>query len=547
MDIQDKKSYSNYIYKAIVVNSNTDTDPDNLGRVQLYIPALHPEYAGLYVDYMRKSKFNKVNSTEFNYFPWATTLVSDLQDGNIIYGGNINNDSGTYIVFGIDVYNRLDEHIAGIGGSNDITNLSGNVSGIIDLCMPIILFNEVGMNINAWPDNISDEQYTLITPYDKGGWSIGILQWHHSRAFNCLYEIAKSDVNWKSKSPNPNLDLVIDIENSLKANSDSKYKIKYQENYHPTVGTDPYIFITNMLGSDIGKSVQRQLASADTQNNISILTEEPNFINNVGIIIFLTDMMNQYGSSLPETIKMASTISKNTSLGLMSQLNELISWCERNYSDYATYGTRRNETYNYIENLYNQGYLNVGTLTDLTGSITTSYIPEFGEYLWPVPTSDKINCFWGVNKELLTYDFKYNSSRNFAGYSDGRFHNGVDIGPKEVGVDGDPVVAVGNGTVAYVYKNGRNGGGADQGNCIAIQMDKNNNHFFVYMHLCKPPEFNVGDRVKAGQTVGYMGTTGNSTGTHLHIGLHIGEVWPKPSTTSNKIDPLPYFGKRATT
>ena len=41
-----------------------------------------------------------------------------------------------------------------------------------------------------------------------------------------------------------------------------------------------------------------------------------------------------------------------------------------------------------------------------------------------------------------------------------------------------------------------------------------------------------------------MGTTGNSTGTHLHLGLHIGSVWPTSSKTT-RIDPLPYLGKKA--
>jgi len=76
-------------------------------------------------------------------------------------------------------------------------------------------------------------------------------------------------------------------------------------------------------------------------------------------------------------------------------------------------------------------------------------------------------------------------------------------------------------------------------------MDKNGRHYFVYMHLCKEPSLKVGDKLKAGNTVvRYMGTTGRSTGAHLHIGLYIGATLPSPSNLSTKIDPLPFLGKK---
>ena len=39
------------------------------------------------------------------------------------------------------------------------------------------------------------------------------------------------------------------------------------------------------------------------------------------------------------------------------------------------------------------------------------------------------------------------------------------------------------------------------------------------MHMCKRPYVRVGDFVEAGAELGCVGTTGTSTGNHLHFGI----------------------------
>lgn len=436
--------------------------------------------------------------------------------------------------------------------------------------MPIILNNEVSMpisvegpdgtNIQAWPDNIpntikingqSVNTFGFINPFDKGGWSIGLIQWHHCRAFDLLYYIASKDTNWKSKFPDTDLDLVRDLEASLRSNNASNYRGKYQATYHPTPGTSAYIGIYNMLTSDIGKKSQIEYASADIQDLISHLQNDYS-ITNPAIIIYLTDILNQYGRNKNLTKSEASKISEKSNLGIMEQLDEFVKWCEGNLGDYRLYIRRRDNTYAYISELYKQGKLNSANLVDMGYVATSKYIPEVGQYLWPVPSSDTVNCYWGYASDQRA---RHNAGFNYkwAGIIHSDFHAGIDIGPKTGGVDGDPLIAVGDGTVAYI----RTGGvehrgpitqanpviGPGEGNCIIIQMDRNNQHYFAYMHLCKPPIHKVGDRVKAGEIVGYMGSTGSSTGTHLHLGLHIGSAWATKSKTGRP-DPLPYLGKR---
>ena len=57
----------------------------------------------------------------------------------------------------------------------------------------------------------------------------------------------------------------------------------------------------------------------------------------------------------------------------------------------------------------------------------------------------------------------------------------------------------------------------------------------VYFHLKKDTtSVKKGDKVAKGQTIGYMGNTGQSSGAHLHFGVYRG-------TYSNIVDPLPYL------
>ena len=89
------------------------------------------------------------------------------------------------------------------------------------------------------------------------------------------------------------------------------------------------------------------------------------------------------------------------------------------------------------------------------------------------------------------------------GYS--QYHKGVDFAASR----GTPVMAAGDGIVAVA----RHWGG--YGNYIRIKHD--NGYATVYAHLSKyATGVHVGSIVRQGQVIGYVGSTGNSTGPHLH-------------------------------
>ena len=549
MDIVNRDKYYNSIYKGYIINDSTGDDPENLGRYQIYIPQIHYTLIESNIEeYGKLSKEEKKKSSYFTSFPWAISLVTGLSNGDIIYGSYIENNNNAFIILG-----KLDK-ASGMGGFDGEYGIGADA--ILDLAMPIIIENEVGINRNKWPDGITDSQYGNVNSNDNGAWSIGLIQWHGCRAFDILYQIASADSNWTSKWSDQSLSIVSDLQSAVKNKSASPKR----NNWNVTMYNSSVINGTKaMLTSSIGKTTQRDFARSETKVALDKLMDEPYGITNPAILIFCMDIMNQYGNGVNSVItgciEKAAQISKSDKT-MMQQLDD--------YRDYwkgrtTAYNSRRTNTYNYLVALEKEGKLSALTFADLTELQGFKHIPEYGEYFWPTTASDQINCMYGdytaskkaakgESTAYATYNgFKY----NWAGLNHGTLHWGIDIAPKKVGVDGDPLIACGSGTVVWVNGGGKvrgiSGAGPGQGNCIAIKMDKNKSHNFVYMHLCKEPTLKVGDKVKAGDVIGYMGTTGNSTGTHLHIGLHIDEgsnIW-RTASTSTRPDPLPYFGKKA--
>lgn len=89
-----------------------------------------------------------------------------------------------------------------------------------------------------------------------------------------------------------------------------------------------------------------------------------------------------------------------------------------------------------------------------------------------------------------------------------KMHNGVDFA-----IDHTPIYATREGvvTVATTYEHSSAG--------YYVVIDHGDGYRSVYMHMCKRPYVSVGDFVKAGQEIGCVGSTGASTGNHLHFGV----------------------------
>ena len=100
--------------------------------------------------------------------------------------------------------------------------------------------------------------------------------------------------------------------------------------------------------------------------------------------------------------------------------------------------------------------------------------------------------------------------RNPFGGRSYEFHAGMDID----GEKGDTVIAPGNGTVIKAEWSGGYGN--------MIEIDHGNGLTTRYGHLSKV-EVAVGDTITRGQLIGLIGTTGRSTGPHLHYELRLND------------------------
>ncbi|WP_346216582.1 peptidoglycan DD-metalloendopeptidase family protein [Caldifermentibacillus hisashii] len=115
----------------------------------------------------------------------------------------------------------------------------------------------------------------------------------------------------------------------------------------------------------------------------------------------------------------------------------------------------------------------------------------------------------------------------FGGRGSGH-HFGIDIG----GSAGDPVYAAASGVVYRSYYS------SSYGNVVFITHYINGQTYdTIYAHLSSR-SVNEGDVVQQGQYIGAKGTTGQSTGVHLHFELHVGK-WNVAK--SNAVDPRSYI------
>lgn len=163
-----------------------------------------------------------------------------------------------------------------------------------------------------------------------------------------------------------------------------------------------------------------------------------------------------------------------------------------------------------LESLEQLEFNQTSKLSNIEKTSHTIVVYEQGAYngekfAWPCPSSTYITSYFGGRDAPI------------AGAS--TYHMGIDIGADM----GDHAVAAMSGTVIHT------GYIEAMGNTIMI--DIGSGYTIVYEHLsgyaCSP-----GDKVVRGQVVGYVGSTGISTGAHLHFGVrHNGEY----------VDPLDYL------
>lgn len=157
-----------------------------------------------------------------------------------------------------------------------------------------------------------------------------------------------------------------------------------------------------------------------------------------------------------------------------------------------------------------------------------SFVYDGGDFLWPTPGYYRISA-----------GFKSNDAVHKGN------HNGIDIiGNYKGAISGAKIIAIADGYVTksnnsctHNYgKNGSCGCGGGYGNYVTIDHGayKGNVYVATYGHMASAI-VSKGQFVKKGQVIGYVGSTGWSTGHHLHLGIAVNGIWRDPMGFYSKV------------
>ena len=147
-----------------------------------------------------------------------------------------------------------------------------------------------------------------------------------------------------------------------------------------------------------------------------------------------------------------------------------------------------------------------GAVTAAAADASSYEVTSAGSGVWPAPSSHTITSNYGGRSYPL--DGSYN------------YHLGTDIGASY----GTPVVSYQAGTVLIASYHW------SYGNYVVV--DHGNGLSTLYAHM-SALTVSAGQSVSAGQQVGLVGSTGSSTGPHLHFEVRI---------NGSNVDPAPYLG-----
>ena len=153
-----------------------------------------------------------------------------------------------------------------------------------------------------------------------------------------------------------------------------------------------------------------------------------------------------------------------------------------------------------------------------TNTTSKVYDPDAINYVVQTDETDPYEMIWPLPGDHRTYS-KF-GPRKAPTKGASTYHQGWDIG----GEFGAPIVSVLAGKVIVATYN------SSAGNYVKVE--HSSGFVTAYMHMSKI-KVEVGDYVKQGQILGLCGSTGVSTGPHLHFGVQV---------NGSYVDPNPYIG-----
>lgn len=207
----------------------------------------------------------------------------------------------------------------------------------------------------------------------------------------------------------------------------------------------------------------------------------------------LADLLHQAGASGPADISKISLALQSYNFG-----GGYLTWAVSKYGGYSK------------ENALEFSQQQAATM-GWSGYGDPEYVAHVLRYYQV--TSGALGDRSAIANGLFTYPMPGHTWFTYAG------HEGIDISYS--GIEGQPIYACAAGTVSYVQNNWSTSMGtsglASYGNCVFI--NHGNGWESRYAHMSTAVVAS-GTFVQEGQLLGYVGSTGNSTGPHLHLALY---------------------------
>ena len=168
----------------------------------------------------------------------------------------------------------------------------------------------------------------------------------------------------------------------------------------------------------------------------------------------------------------------------------------------------------YVEGGYHTDAVQGGTVGVNINSAFTSLADKI-EGMEYDPDSTHIFPLRGYDKPNMSSPY---GPRDFAADS---WHTGIDFAAPS----GTEIQAVADGVVLFIAQMPHG-----FGNYIVVYHGEYNGQpvSTMYAHMSGFGSYRAGDQVSAGDTIGYVGSTGLSTGPHLHFQLHVGDTVRNP-------------------
>lgn len=293
-----------------------------------------------------------------------------------------------------------------------------------------------------------------------------------------------------------------------------------------------WLGVNDYAGNNANKYFEKylELATGEWQEqNIFIVSVGPvddtkaQYVDNVGINKFNNEMANLINNANLTNLKFLN-------------LNYNIDY----YDDMGVhYG---NSDYKKIFNMMienvDSSLSNRYSLYDLSKYCTFYQITENDAFWWPIGSANATNgnIYGGTpTADRITSPFGMRSGV----YEETKMHNGVDINSLGETCFENVIIAAKDGTVVKVNDSCPTEGyvgsdcGFGLGNYVKIEHEDGMETTYAHMTL-DSIVVKEGDTVKQGQKIGIMGSSGSSTGCHLHFGIKVNGTY---------VDPMNYISK----